>query len=101
MLLQKVNTKTMKKEKLMVAFNHNTNDVVKHLRDSRSIRMYDRKTKFFYHIQINKKMKRICWERWVSRDNHNWVKWNECITLREVLVLRAKIATNCQEMCFV
>lgn len=81
-------------------YKNPTKEFIAHLRQRKSIKFFDRKTKLFHHIQINKKSKRICWERYVSRDNKNWIKWNEYLSIKDVLNLRAEIAVHCQEMCF-
>lgn len=59
--------------------------IIKNLRDGGHLRFFDRKEKLFVQIQLNKKEKRICWERWVSKDKLNWVNWNYYLNLRSVL----------------
>jgi len=77
-----------------------TLDFISRLRYGESINLFDRKTKLFHHIQINRKEKRVCWERYVSSDKKNWIKWNVCLSIKDILSLRAEIAVHCQEMCF-
>jgi hypothetical protein len=43
--------------------------------------------KTFIKIQLNKKDSRICWQRFASKDKRSWVKWNEYLTLKEVVRL--------------
>ncbi len=40
--------------------------------------------KCFFKIQLNPTTKSICWQRFVSKDKHNWIKLNECLSLRDV-----------------
>jgi hypothetical protein len=77
-----------------------TQEFITDLRNGFGKILFDRKTKLFHHIQLNKKAKHICWQRHVSNDKRNWVEWNYSLSLREVLDLRAEIAIHCQEMCF-
>lgn len=59
--------------------------IIKKLRDGEHIRFYNSKEKLFVQIQLNKQEKRICWERWVSKDKRNWVNWNYYLDMKSVL----------------
>lgn len=61
------------------------NDRLIKLRHRESVRLFDSKEKLFHHIQINPGTNFICWQRWVSKDKQNWIKWNDCLTLKEAL----------------
>jgi len=60
------------------------------LRNRQPVTLWDTNEKLFHRIQLNKTTPFICWERWVSRNKTNWIKWNECLTLREALSITFK-----------
>jgi len=62
-----------------------TNDRLIKLRHRQPVRLFDSKEKLFHQIQINPSTHFICWQRWVSKDRRNWIKWNDCLTLKEAL----------------
>jgi hypothetical protein len=68
--------------------------IIKKLRNKESVRLWDTSEKLFHHIQLNKKEKFICWERWVSKDRRNWVNWNLYLSLKDIKNLHNKILTN-------
>ena len=59
------------------------NLVIKKLRDGEAIKLY--RGGMFTTIQINTKAKRVCWERWISKDQRSWMNWNLFLSLREVI----------------
>ena len=75
----------------------NTVETIKTLRNREPLRMFNRKTKEFSHIQYKGKG---CWERYVSWSRRNWRKQNTYLSLKDVLNLRYQIAIDCQEACF-
>jgi len=70
------------------------NLTVKSLRDRKPLKMHDRSTQLFTHIQINKNAEFICWQRFVSLDKRKWTELNSYLTLKEVLSIRAIIIKN-------
>lgn len=60
---------------------------IKRLRDRESLRLWDRTDKIIVAIQLNKKEKYVCWERWISKDKRNWIKLNGYLSLREVWII--------------
>jgi hypothetical protein len=59
------------------------NSVIQKLRNREPLCLY--KDGLFTTIQLNKRDNRICWERWVSKDNKSWQNWNLFLSLRDVL----------------
>jgi hypothetical protein len=59
------------------------NSVIKKLRDGEPLVLY--RDGLFTTIQLNKRESRVCWERWVSKDQKSWMNWNLFLSLREVL----------------
>ena len=59
------------------------NSVIKKLRDGEVLQLY--RGGLFTTIQLNKRHNKICWERWVSKDQRSWMNWNLFLSLREVL----------------
>ena len=57
--------------------------VIKKLRDGEVLQLY--RGGLFTTIQLNKRHNKICWERWVSKDQRSWMNWNLYLSLREVL----------------
>jgi len=57
--------------------------VIQKLRNGESITLY--RDGLFTRIQLNRRDNRICWERWVSKDNKSWMNWNLFLSLRDVL----------------
>ena len=60
---------------------------IKKLRDREALRLWDKVDKTFVNIQINRKEKYLCWERWISKDQRNWIKLNGYLSLREVWII--------------
>lgn len=60
---------------------------IKKLRDREALRLFDKADKTFVTIQLNRKEKYVCWERWVSKDKRNWKKINGYLSLREVWII--------------
>jgi hypothetical protein len=59
------------------------NSVIKRLRDGEPLELY--RDKLFVKLQLNKRHKRVCWERWISKDRRSWMNWNLFLSLHEVL----------------
>jgi hypothetical protein len=59
------------------------NSVIKRLRDGEPLQLY--RGGLYTTIQLNKRHKRVCWERWISKDQRSWMNWNLFLSLREVL----------------
>jgi hypothetical protein len=57
--------------------------VIQKLRNGESITLY--RDGLFTRIQLNRRDNRICWERWVSKDQRSWMNWNLFLSLRDVL----------------
>jgi len=87
--------------KTINGFSENTQRVINNLRHKDSMLMFNTKEKTFVKIQLNPTSERICWQKYISKDKRNWIKWNECLSLKEVLDVRAEIAIVNQSMCFV
>jgi len=60
---------------------------IKKLRDKEALRLFDKADKNFVVIQLNRKEKYVCWERWISKDKRNWIKINDYLSLREVWII--------------
>ena len=60
---------------------------IKKLRDREALRLWDKVDKTFVNIQINRKEKYLCWERWISKDQRNWIILNGYLSLREVWII--------------
>lgn len=52
------------------------------LRNFQSLKLY--KNGLFTTIQLNKAEKYICWQRWTSKDRHNWALQNNFLRLKDV-----------------
>jgi len=85
---------------LLSKFEQPTQDFILRLRNKQNVTLFDRKTKLFHHFQLNKSTKFICWQRHITADKQNWKEHNSCLSLSEVLDIRAEIGVHCQEMCF-
>ena len=59
--------------------------VIKKLRDGEPLQLY--RGGMFTKLQLNRRAKRIYWERWISIDQKNWMNWNLYLSLREVLTI--------------
>ena len=59
------------------------NSVIKKLRDGEPLELY--RDGLFIKLQLNNRNNRICWERWISKDQRSWMNWNLFLSLREVL----------------
>ena len=59
------------------------NSVIKRLRDGEPLELY--RDGLFIKLQLNNRNNRICWERWISKDQRSWMNWNLFLSLREVL----------------
>ena len=67
---------------------------IKTLRDGESLNLFDRSTKYFVKIQLNRKEKFVCWERWVSLDRRNWINHNMYLRLKDVMQILTEIKTK-------
>ena len=70
------------------------NTTIKRLRNRENITLFDSGTKLFHRIQLNKTTPFICWQRFVSTNRNNWVKHNECLSLKEIVQLQTQIKFN-------
>jgi uncharacterized protein YlbG (UPF0298 family) len=70
--------------------------IVQKLRHEGSLLYFDKKSKYYVHFQQNNEVKNICWQRHVSLDNRNWVKWNDILNLKEVIQCINSIKTQLQ-----
>jgi hypothetical protein len=61
------------------------NSVIKKLRDGEHLELY--RDGMFTRFQLNRRERRVCWERWISIDRSNWMNWNLFLSLREVLTI--------------
>ena len=61
------------------------NKIVQKLRQNDSMTFFDKKSKYYVHFQLNNDVKGICWQRHVSLDRQNWVKWNDYLSIKDVL----------------
>lgn len=77
-----------------------TIDFIMTLRSGKPTMFFDHDTKLFYHIQLNRKAKHICWQRHASKDRHTWIEYNYGLSLKEVLDFRATLAIKSQARCF-
>lgn len=68
------------------------NEAIKNLRHGGSLSMFDTSEKLFIRIQLNKKEKYVCWERWVRKSGGNWVNWNLYLSLKDVMDIRQELA---------
>jgi hypothetical protein len=59
------------------------NSVIKKLRDGEPLELY--RDGLFITLQLNKRERRVCWERWVSVNKTSWMNWNLFLSLRDVL----------------
>jgi hypothetical protein len=59
------------------------NSVIKKLRDGEPLLLY--RDGLFTKIQLNRRESRVCWERWVSKDQRSWMNWNLFLSLRDVI----------------
>lgn len=59
--------------------------LIKKLRDGESLELY--RGGLFTKIQLNRREKRVCWERWVSANGRSWMNWNLFLSLREVKMI--------------
>jgi hypothetical protein len=60
-----------------------TNSIIKKLRDGEPLELY--RDGLFTKIQLNRRESRVCWERWVSKDQRSWMNWNLFLSLRDVI----------------
>jgi len=81
-------------------FEEPTIDFILSLRHGNSHTFFDKEIKYFYHIQLNRKAKYVCWQRHASKDRQNWIEYNYGMTLKEVLNFRAELAIKAQACCF-
>jgi hypothetical protein len=66
--------------------------VIQKLRNKESITLY--RDGLFTRIQLNRRDNRICWERWVSKDQRSWMNWNLFLSLRDVLQIYSNYENN-------
>lgn len=69
-------------------------ETFKKLRTGEPVSRFDKANKMFVQIQLNKKEKFICWERWVSKDKIKWVNWNLYLSLKDVNNILNEIKTK-------
>jgi dienelactone hydrolase len=81
-------------------FEEPTVEFILKLRHGNPHTWFDKDNKYFYHIQLNKKAKCICWQRHASKDRRNWIEYNYGLSLKEVLDFRAQLAIKAQARCF-
>jgi len=67
------------------------------LRNRQPLRLFDTKDKTFIRIQLNKKEKFVCWEKWVSKDKQNWVNHNLYLSLKDVDSILADLRKSNKE----
>ena len=67
---------------------------IKQLRNRENLRLFDTKEKIFIHLQLNKKEKRVCWQRYVSKDRRNWIKHNDYLSLRDCWNILEKVKSK-------
>ena len=60
-------------------------ELARELRHGETLTLLDSHAKTFVHFQMNRKEKLICWMRHVSSDRRNWILWNNCLSLKEVM----------------
>jgi len=66
-------------------------ETVKKLRNRQVLNYFDKQSKTFTRINLNKKDSKVCWERWTSKDRINWVNQNLYLSLKDVLKIRQKM----------
>jgi hypothetical protein len=66
--------------------------VIQKLRNGESITLY--RDGLFTRIQLNNRNNRICWERWISKDQRSWMNWNLFLSLRDVLQIYSNYENN-------
>tara|TARA_R110000868_G_C10726827_1_gene751258 strand:+ start:617 stop:859 length:243 start_codon:yes stop_codon:yes gene_type:complete len=72
-------------------------EAVKNLRHGGILDMFDRKERLFTKIQLNRQeTKFVCWQRFVAKTRGNWTKWNDYLSLKDVMKIRQQIALNTQ-----
>ena len=70
---------------------------VSKLRNKEVVNLFDKTNKLFVKLQLNKKSKRICWQRLVSVDKQNWIEYNNSINLKDCLYIINKISLENQK----
>jgi hypothetical protein len=62
-------------------------ELLQKLRNRQPIRLYKYAPgigKVFQHIQLNKSVDWVCWERWYSKDKQKWIQINSCLSLKDI-----------------
>jgi hypothetical protein len=62
-------------------------EILQKLRQGKSITLYKPYMncgKCFFKIQLNKTTSFVCWQMFVSKDKQNWIKLNECLSLKDI-----------------
>ena len=63
--------------------NMTTQNLIR-LRNGKNLIFFDRIERMFVGFKLNKNEKNICWKRLVSKDQRNWISWNEFLSLKDV-----------------
>jgi hypothetical protein len=58
-------------------------EIIKKLRDGEVLELY--RDGLFIKLQLNRRERRVCWERWVSKNRTSWMNWNLFLSLRDVI----------------
>lgn len=64
------------------------------LRHGGVLNMWDKENKLFVKIQLNRKEKFVCWQRFVAKPKGDWTNWNDYLSLKDVLKIREQIASQ-------
>lgn len=68
------------------------------LRNGKDLILFDRIERMFVGFKLNTTEKNICWKRLVSKDKHNWIVWNEYLSLKEVDTIITELKTKTEKM---
>ncbi len=71
---------------------------IKTLRHGGVLDMWDTEQKLFIKIQLNRKESFVCWQRYVAKSRGNWVKWNDYLSLKDVMSIRQDLAQKRAKM---
>jgi hypothetical protein len=69
-------------------------ETVLKLRNREVLNYFNKETREFTKIQLNKKEKFVCWERWTSKDKIYWINQNLYLSLKDVLSIRQEMIDN-------
>jgi hypothetical protein len=67
------------------------------LRNGKDLILFDRIEKMFVGFKLNSNEKMICWKRLVSKDKHNWIVWNEYLSLKDVDAIITELKTKTEK----